>query len=191
MTERITTGTAATVPAVPASRRRGELVFVGVILAFSVLALVMTASIREPAGSSNVLGARVLPYAVNGLMLLASLGALVAVLRGDVGAPDEGEDIDADAPTSWRTVLLVTLAFASLIVVIPLAGWPIAVTVLFAGASLTLGASRWWHALVLGAALGVVTQLLFGELLGLSLPPFGTLLPRAVPALALAGGLHG
>ncbi|MEL5990956.1 tripartite tricarboxylate transporter TctB family protein [Microbacterium phosphatis] len=159
-------------------RRIGELVFIGVILAFSILALVMTGFIREPAGSSNVLGARVVPYAVNGLMLLASLGALIAVLRGDVGAPDEGEDIDPDAPTSWRTVILVCLAFSSLIVVIPLLGWPVAVTVLFTGASLALGAGSWWKALLLGAGLGILTQIVFGSLLGLSLPPFGDVLPE-------------
>ncbi|MBO3661934.1 tripartite tricarboxylate transporter TctB family protein [Microbacterium stercoris] len=158
-------------------RRIGELAFIGVILVFSIVALVMTGFIREPAGSSNVLGARVVPYAVNGLMLVASIGAFIAVLRGDVGAPDEGEDIDPDAPTSWRTVVLVALAFASLIVTIPLLGWPAAVTILFTGASLALGSGTWWKALLIGLGLGVLTQVVFGTLLGLSLPPFGDVLP--------------
>lgn len=176
-------------------RRAGELIFIGVILAFSIVALVMTGAIREPAGSSNVLGARVLPYAINGLMLLASLAALVTVLRGNLGTPDDGEDIDPDARTSWRTVLLLVLAFASLMVTIPLVGWPLAVTILFAGSSLALGSGTWWKAVLIGAALGIMTQLVFGQLLGLSLPPFGTLLPQVVPGLpgALGAGevLHG
>lgn len=177
MTDHSATG-ASTVVGAPRSRKLGELAFVGVILAFSVLALVMTGFIREPVGSSNVLGARVVPYAVTSLMLLASLGAVIAVLRGNVGAPDEGEDIDTEARTSWKTVVLLTLAFASLMIVIPLAGWPIAVVVLFTGASLALGSTSWWRALLLGAGLGVLTQLLFGSLLGLSLPAFGTILPE-------------
>jgi putative tricarboxylic transport membrane protein len=176
MMNQITTGVSAVADA-PRSRRIGELVFVAVIIVFSAVALVMTGFIREPVGSSNVLGARVVPYAVTGLMLLSSLAAFVAVLRGDVGAPDEGEDVDTEARTSWKTVIFLALAFASLMIVIPIAGWPAAVVVLFTGASLALGASSWWKAIVLGLGLGVLTQLLFGNLLGLSLPPFGTILP--------------
>ena len=176
MTEPLTTGALASVGA-PRSRRVGELVFLGVIAVFSAVALVMTGFIREPMGSSNILGARVVPYAVTGLMLLASLGAIIAVLRGDVGQPDEAEDIDTEARTSWKTVLMLVVSFASLMLVIPLLGWPAAVVVLFTGAALALGAARWWMALIIGAALGVLTQLLFGTLLGLSLPPFGTVLP--------------
>ncbi|WP_460795120.1 tripartite tricarboxylate transporter TctB family protein [Microbacterium sp. GXF0217] len=176
MSESITTGASAIVGA-PRSRTAGELVFLVVIAGFSAVALVMTGFIREPMGSSNVLGARVLPYAVTGLMLLASLGAIIAVLRGDVGQPDEAEDIDTEARTSWKTVLLLVVSFASLMLVIPLLGWPAAVAVLFSGAALALGAARWWMALIIGAALGILTQVLFGTLLGLSLPPFGMVLP--------------
>jgi putative tricarboxylic transport membrane protein len=170
----ITTGAAAAQAAAPVARRRGELIFVGIILAFSVLALVMTTGIREPAGAGNVLGARVLPYAINGLMLITAIVAAIAVLRGDVGAPEDSEDLDSTASTSWRTVLLVILSFASLIVTIPYAGWPIGVTILFTGASLALGARSWWKALLIGAALGTLTYVVFGQLLGLSLPLFGT-----------------
>lgn len=172
MTENITTGTAATA-AVPRSRRNGELIFLGVIIAFSALTLVMTGFIREPIGSSNVLGARVVPYGVTIVMLAASVFAFVAVLRGDVGVPEEGEDVDSSVRTSWRTVILILLAFASLIPFIPMFGWPIAVVILFTGASLALGAASWWRAGLIGVAIAIVTQLLFGTLLGLSLPAYG------------------
>ncbi|WP_345751673.1 tripartite tricarboxylate transporter TctB family protein [Microbacterium rhizophilus] len=170
----ITKGAAVVETAAPRARRLGELVFIGIILVFSIVALVMTGAIREPVGSSNVLGARVLPYAINGLMLVASVAAAVAVLRGDVGTPEDSEDLDESAGTSWRTVLLVVLSFASLLVTIPYAGWPIAVTIMFTGASLALGARSWWKALLIGAGLGVLTYLVFGQVLGLSLPLFGT-----------------
>lgn len=176
MTDQVATGASA-VAGAPRSRKFGELAFVGVLVVFSAVALAMTGFIREPMGSSNVLGARVVPYAVTGLMLLASIGAFIAVLRGDVGAPDEGEDIDTESKTSWKTVILLTLSFASLMLVIPIAGWPAAVVVLFTGTSLALGASSWWRAGLIGLGLGILTQLLFGTLLGLSLPAFGTILP--------------
>jgi putative tricarboxylic transport membrane protein len=62
------------------------------------------------------------------------------------------------------------LCFLSLLVLIELAGWPIAVMVLFGGSAITLGAKRWWVALLVGLGLGVVTQLVFGAWLGLSMP---------------------
>jgi putative tricarboxylic transport membrane protein len=121
-------------------------------------------------------------------MLVASIAAFIAVLRGDVGAPDEGEDVDTEAKTSWKTVVLLTLSFASLILVIPIAGWPAAVVILFTGASLALGAASWWRALLIGVVLGIITQLLFGTLLGLSLPPFGTVLPGLISGSGVLGG---
>jgi putative tricarboxylic transport membrane protein len=42
--------------------------------------------------------------------------------------------------------------------------------VLFGGAAWSLGAKRWWVALLVGLGLGLVTQLVFGGWLGLSLP---------------------
>ncbi|QTX03778.1 tripartite tricarboxylate transporter TctB family protein [Agromyces archimandritae] len=160
------------------ARRTGELVFVGVLFAFAVFALALSFTIREPIGSSNVLGARVLPIIVTVFMAVTSAIAFIAVLRGDVGEADEGEDVDPDVRTSWRTVLFIVLAFASLIVVIPLAGWPLAVVVLFTCSSLALGGKSWWKAALIGLGLGLLTQILFGTLLGLSLPAFGDYLPE-------------
>ena len=71
-------------------------------------------------------------------------------------------------PTGYRRQLIVF--FLSQLVLIELAGWPIAVAVLFAGAAWSLGAKRWWVAVLIGLGLGLVTQLVFGAWLGLSLP---------------------
>lgn len=158
--------------------RLSELIFVGAILAFAIVGIVLSGTINEPPGSSNVLGARVLPYIVTALMAAAALVAFLATLGGRVGTPDDGEDIDPNIATSWTTVAILVVAFASLMVVIPVAGWPVAVVVLFTGASLALGAKSWWRAALIGALLGGVTQVLFGVLLGLSLPPFGSYLPE-------------
>lgn len=64
----------------------------------------------------------------------------------------------------------LVVCFLSQIVLIEFAGWPLAVTVLFAGAAWSLGAKRWWMAVAVGFGLGLVTQLVFGSWLGLSLP---------------------
>lgn len=157
---------------VPRSARTpiGEYVFAAVCAALGVYAIVGAGFIRVPPGSASVLGPRVFPYGVGILLVAAAIAVIVEVARGHRGIPDEGEDVDPDAPTDWLTVAKLIVFFLSQLVLIELAGWPIAVAVLFGGAAWSLGARRWWVALLIGLGLGLVTQLVFGGWLGLSLP---------------------
>jgi putative tricarboxylic transport membrane protein len=148
----------------------GEVVFAAASAALGAYTVIGAGFIRVPPGSASVLGPRVFPYAVGVLLLVASVAVMVQIARGHRGVPDEGEDVDPDAPTDWLAVAKLVVFFLSQLVLIDLAGWPIAVTVLFAGAAWSLGAKRWWIAVVVGLGLGLVTQLVFGAWLGLSLP---------------------
>ena len=148
----------------------GEYVFAAVCAALGAYAIIGAGFIRVPPGSASVLGPRVFPYAVGVLLVAASVAVVVQLVRGRRGVPDEGEDVDPDAPTDWLTVAKLVVCFLSQIVLIEFAGWPLAVTVLFAGAAWSLGAKRWWMAVAVGFGLGLVTQLVFGSWLGLSLP---------------------
>lgn len=158
-------------PAPGAARRPiGEFAFAVVCAALGVYAIVGAGFIRVPPGSASVLGPRVFPYAVGVLLVAASVAVIVQVARGRRGVPDDGEDIDPDAPTDWLTVAKLIVCFLSQLVLIEWTGWPVAVAVLFAGAAWSLGAKRWWVAVLVGLGLGLVTQLVFGAWLGLSLP---------------------
>ncbi|WP_052460451.1 tripartite tricarboxylate transporter TctB family protein [Microbacterium gorillae] len=159
----------------PRALRIEAMIFVGLIIVLAIGVLVGASTIREPLGSTNTLGARVVPYAVGALLLISAITVLIQQLRGRFGEPDGGEDVDLEASTSWMTTVIVLISFASLIVTIPWFGWPIGVAVVFAGSAIALGARRWWVAVLVGIAMGVVTQVAFGTLLGLSLPPTGTL----------------
>lgn len=166
-------GAPAPVPGTGARNRRGivgEYVFASVCAALGLYTIVGAGFIRVPPGSASVLGPRFFPYFVGSILFVASVVVIVDIARGHRGAPDEGEDVDVHAKTDWRTVLLLMLCFLSLLVLIELAGWPFAAAVLFGGAAITLGAKRWWVALLIGLGLGLVTQLVFGVWLGLSLP---------------------
>ena len=167
-------GAPASPRALPAAHRVEAMVVVGVVIALAIAALVLTTQIHE-SGQATTLGARVIPFVVGGLLLVSGVGVLVGQLRGRYGQPDEGEDVDLEHGTSWVTMGVVALAFLSLVVTIPFLGWPLGVTVLFAAAAIALGAKRWWVAVLVGLGLGIVSQLLFGTLLGLSLPATGTL----------------
>ena len=104
--------------------------------ALGLYAIVGAGFIRVPPGSASVLGPRVFPYFVGAILLVAASVAVIVDRspRGHRGQPDEGEDVDPNAPTDWRTVAASSsLCFLSLLVLIELAGWPFAVAVLFGG----------------------------------------------------------
>ena len=148
----------------------GEYIFASVCAALGAYTIIGAGFIRVPPGSASVLGPRFFPYFVGSILFVAAVVVIVDIARGRRGQPEQEEDVDPNAKTDWRTVLLLMLCFLSLLVLIELAGWPIAVAVLFGGAAVTLGAKRWWVALLVGIGLGLVTQLVFGAWLGLSLP---------------------
>ncbi|WP_072312718.1 tripartite tricarboxylate transporter TctB family protein [Agrococcus sp. Marseille-P2731] len=175
MTASTTAGAPSGAPAASRSLRIESMAFVGLLIVLSIAVLIATTTIREPPGSTNTLGARVVPYAVGGLMLLSAIAVLIGQLRGRYGHAEEGEDVDLEHGTSWGVTGIIVLSFLSLMLTIPHLGWPLGVAILFTGASLALGAKRWWVAALIGLAMGVITQIVFGTLLGLTLPPTGTL----------------
>lgn len=146
-----------------------ELAFPVALLALGVLTVVQAAGINDPV-SSNTVGPRAFPYAVGLLTVASALALLVGILRGQRGEAEVGEDVDAGAGTDWLTVAKLTGSFAALVVLVEPLGWPVAATVLFAGAAWSLGARPWWRVALLGAVLALLTQVLFTQVLGVYLP---------------------
>jgi putative tricarboxylic transport membrane protein len=148
----------------------GELVFAGGVAALAVYVIVGAGSIVTPV-SAGAVGPRVLPYLVGGAMLLAALASIAGILRGHTAAAEEGEDIDPNANTDWRTVgLLAGLVVLHIFLIVPV-GWPIAAAVLFTGAAWVLGATSKVRAAVIGTLLAFGLQIAFAGGLGVSLPP--------------------
>ena len=147
----------------------GELGFAGGVVALGVFALVRAGAINEPITAGSM-GPRVMPYVVGTALVVTGLAVMVAVLRGDRGKAEDGEDVAADEHTDWVTVgLLVGLLLVHVFLIIP-AGWPVAATVLFSGSAIVLGAKPWWRAIVIGLLLALVLQASFAGGLGVSLP---------------------
>ena len=119
--------------------------------------------------SSNVVGPRVFPYAVGLALLLSGVFVLVDALRGRLGAPEEGEDVDAGASTDWVTLTKIFAAFAVHITLVDLIGWALAGALLFTLVAWSLGAHI-GKAAVAGLILGFTVQALFVTALGVTLP---------------------
>ena len=147
----------------------GEIVFAAVILSLGIVGFVAGAGIQTPSSASDI-GPRAFPFAVSGFLVLIGVGLIFQLLRGKVGAPEEGEDVDPTVKTDWLTVAkLIGFIVVHILLIVPL-GWPVAAAVLFFGAGWSLGAKPWWRNALIGVVLALVLQFVFAGLLGVSLP---------------------
>lgn len=154
----------------------GEIAFATAILSLGILGFVAGADIQTPSSASDI-GPRAVPFVVSGLLVLLGTCLIVQLLRGRVGAAEEGEDIDPSVTTDWLTVVKL-LAFLGIHIALILpAGWPVAAAVLFWGAAWSLGVKPWWRNAIVAVILALVLQFVFAGLLGVSLPA-GFLLER-------------
>lgn len=155
----------------PSGRLRGslgEVVFAGFGFVLGLFALFGSLGIRVP--ESSRVGPTVFPVLVAVILLASSLAVLIGVWRGRVGSPQESEDVDLTHKTDWLVIGKLVVLVVVHLVLIGFIGWAFAAALLFGGAAWSLGAKRWWVALLVGLGLGLTIQILFGELLGLSLP---------------------
>jgi putative tricarboxylic transport membrane protein len=170
----------------PSRSKLGEYIFAALALALGIFVFVGAFSIRVP-GAGTQVGPRVFPFLVGTILIVSAAMVVVDVLRGRLADLEEGEDIDSAAKTDWVTLAKITAFVVAHIALIEVIGWPFAAAVLFGGVAWSLGAKRWWVALLIGLALGLIIYILFGGLLGLSLPS-GPLLNWLDPLLATLRG---
>lgn len=152
----------------PRRSRVGELVFAGLVIALGVFALVGSFGIKVPVG--NRVGPTVFPIVVSVLLLVAGTAVLIGVLRGRLGAGEESEDIDPNARTDWWALVKISAIVVGHLLIVDYVGWAPAAALLFGGVAWVLGAKRWWMGFVIGVVVALVVAVVFGELLGLSLP---------------------
>lgn len=146
----------------------GELVFALLMVALGAFALIGVFSIHVPVGAQ--VGPTVFPVFVAILLLGSAVAVLVGILRGQRGVPEDGEDVDQSLPTDWITLVKIAAFLVAHLLLIEPLGWAPAAAILFGGVAWSLGAKRWWVAFGVGIALALVVQVVFGGLLGLSLP---------------------
>ncbi|BDZ40642.1 tripartite tricarboxylate transporter TctB family protein [Microbacterium suwonense] len=146
----------------------GELVFALLMLVLGVLALIGAFSIHVPVGIQ--VGPRVFPIAVSVLLIGTALAVVIGALRGDRAEPEDGEDIDPNAATDWITLAKIVAALVAHLLLIDVIGWAPAAAVLFGIVAWALGAKRWWLGFIIGLVVALAVQVVFGGLLGLSLP---------------------
>jgi putative tricarboxylic transport membrane protein len=151
------------------TRRWGEVAMTGLLLVIGVYLILDAGRIAIP-GSTNTVGPRFFPYLVGGATVLVAVLLGLRILRGDQGPEEDSEDIDPTAPTSWRAVGIIAVAFLAHALLINVVGWPLAVTSMFGVVAWSLGARGILRPLLAGAITSVVIWLLFVKALRVVLP---------------------
>jgi putative tricarboxylic transport membrane protein len=136
--------------------------------------VVYDASTLRPGFADQSVEPNTFPYVIGAVLLgLAALLA-VATARGDLPEAEEGEDVDLDVASDWRTVGLLVVVFALNIALIDWLGWAITGALLFTGTAWVLGNRRILLNLAIGTVLSVGTW--YGFYVGLGVPiPAGIL----------------
>jgi putative tricarboxylic transport membrane protein len=149
---------------------RSELGICALLAVLGILVLVDAIRIPTDFAQRGPVGPKAVPVVV-GVLLLVTAALLVRdVLRGGRGEAEAGEDIDLDAPSDWRTVLLLSAAFLANAALIGVVGLPISGAVLFWGAAYALGSRNFVRDPLIAAGVSIVTFVLFNNLLGVPLP---------------------
>ncbi len=121
-------------------------------------------------GFGDPIGPRVFPYVIGTATVVLAVLLAISTARGDVGAGEEGEDIDLTTPPDWLTigkllgVLVLNMLFVNLI------GWAITGGLLFAGCAWALGSKTLIRDLIVGFVLAASSWYFF-HWLGIELPP--------------------
>jgi putative tricarboxylic transport membrane protein len=104
------------------------------------------------------------------MLIVCAVFLAIDVLRGGRGEAEGGEDVDVDARSDWRTVLLLAAAFLANVALIDRAGWPISGAVLFWGSAYALGSRHHVRDVLLALVLSFGSYVVFARGLGIDLP---------------------
>jgi len=132
------------------------------------------ASTLHPGFADQPVQPNAFPYVIGTALLVLAALLAVATARGDLPHAEEGEDVDLNVRSDWRTVGLLIGVFTLNLALIDWLGWAITGALLFAGAAWVLGNRRIVLNLLIGVGLSVGTW--YGFYVGLGVPiPAGIL----------------
>lgn len=154
-------------------RERGGRAELGVAAFLCVLGLAVIISatrISENLARTGVIGPKVVPFLIGGLLVFVAIMLAINILRGGRGEPEGSEDVDLSQRSDWMTMGLLTIAFLANAVLIEPLGWPISGAILFFLSAFALGSRHVIRDAVIAIALSFGSWYLFDLGLGVNLP---------------------
>lgn len=165
-------------------RGRSALIMPAVLVGIATFLIIGVNQMAVPE-DAGLFGPTAFPILTVGACLIVAALLVISILRNpEVPQPEPGaltspEPVEGRASTgpahvgavsNWRSIAIVVGTLILFVILLETAGWIIAAGILFAGVATGLGGKRYGVNLLAGFAISSLIQLIFGGLLGLSLP---------------------
>lgn len=120
---------------------------------------------------SELFGPRAFPWMIAIACFVVGALLTVSILRNPDAVLDRDGLPVASTTSNWTATGVTIASFVVFAILLQPVGWIIAAALTFWGVTIGLGSRKYVLNLLIGLALSSIMQLVFGGLLGLSLPP--------------------
>jgi putative tricarboxylic transport membrane protein len=148
---------------------KGELAFAGSLVLLALLVAWDTWHMDIPQASS-IVSPQLFPFIISALLALTGVLLIVEVLRGRLGTPDGDEPGAPFIPADKKTMLFLVIAIGVHVILLEKAGYIIAATLGFWGASFTFGSRKPLKDFGISLAFALTVYFVFSKGLQIQLP---------------------
>lgn len=150
--------------------RWSELLIAAGLIIIGIVILIYSRDIRVIA--SATVSPRIIPQIVGVGTILAGVWYVIDIVRSphQITGGEDSEDVDIDAPTDWRALIIIGVALTIFAFIVETVGFALAAAVMFFLTSYAMGSKKYVMNLLIGLALGVVVFIVFDTWLGVRLP---------------------
>ena len=148
---------------------RGELAFAGSLFLLSLVVFWDTHRLVLPT-NNTVVSPRTFPYIVATVLMLASIGVIIEVLRGRAALPEGAEPGEPFQRADFRTMAIVVGSIGLYTFLLERTGYIISSTIAFWGIAYAFGAKKMLRLGAIAFIFSVLVYFSFTNLLGIQLP---------------------
>ena len=148
---------------------KGELVFAGALFLVSLVVFWDTHRLILPT-NNTIVSPRTFPYVVATLLMVASFGVALEVLRGRAGVPEGTEPDTPFQRADFATMAIVVVAIGLHVFLLERTGYIISAAISFWGVAYAFGAKKIIRIGLVAFIFSTIVYLSFSQLLDIQLP---------------------
>ena len=148
---------------------KGELVFAGALFLVSLVVFWDTHRLVLPT-NNTIVSPRTFPYAVATLLLVASIGVAIEVLRGRAGVPEGTNPTEPFQKADLRTMAIIIFSIGLHVFLLERTGYIISAAISFWGVAYAFGAKKMVRVGAISLFFAALVYFSFTNLLDIQLP---------------------
>ena len=148
---------------------KGELVFAGALFLVSLVVFWDTHRLVLPT-NNTIVSPRTFPYAVATLLLVASIGVAIEVLRGRAGVPEGTNPTEPFQKADLRTMAIIISSIGLHVFLLERTGYIISAAISFWGVAYAFGAKKMVRVGAISLLFAALVYFSFTNLLDIQLP---------------------